>query len=230
MSIINMLAKKISNYDNPHSIGSRLRAKRATALLKLIEKNYCKYGSVNIVDIGGTKKYWTVVPEDFLEQHNVKITLVNLPGSENIQDNSRFDYIEADGCDLAQIADKSFHIAHSNSVIEHVGDWNRMVSFASEISRIAHSYFVQTPNFWFPIEPHFTVPFFHWFPKPIQIILVMKFDLGHGRRSMSVGDAVRTLERISLLNEKMFCELFQNAHIEYEFLFFFKKSFIAIKE
>jgi hypothetical protein len=230
MSIINLLAKKISNYDNPYSIGSRFRTKRAIALLHLIEKNYQDHGSVNIADIGGTEKYWNIIPDDFLEKNYVNITLVNLPGSVFVQNNPRFNYIEADGCDLKQFADKSFHIAHSNSVIEHVGNWNRMVSFAREISRIAFSYFVQTPNFWFPIEPHFMVPFFHWMPKPIQITLVMNFDLGQGKKALSVKEAARTVASIRLLKENEFCELFQDALIEPEFLFCLKKSFVAIKE
>jgi len=81
------------------------------------------------------------------------------------KDHGPFKFFEADGCNLAAFADHSFDIAHSNSVLEHVGSWARMVQFAKEVSRVSEKYFVQTPNYWFPIEPHFVTPFFQWFPK-----------------------------------------------------------------
>jgi hypothetical protein len=105
-----------------------------------------------------------------------------------------------------------------------------MVSFSKEISRVASSYFVQTPNYWFPMEPHLMIPFFQWLPKPLQIFLVMKINLGHSSKAESVDKAVRIIESVSLLNKKMFSELFKDAEVKYEFFFLLKKSFIAIRK
>jgi hypothetical protein len=64
-----------------------------------------------------------------------------------------------------------------------------MVAFAREVRRLAPSYFVQTPNFWFPMEPHWMVPAFHWLPAPVRVQMFMRFDLGHARRTDTVGAA-----------------------------------------
>src|SRR5690606_18813309 len=100
------------------------------------------------------------------------------------------EYFKADACNLADIVDQSFDIAHSNSVVEHVGEWERMIQFANELARVSRGYFVQTPNYWFPMEPHCMIPFFHWLPEPSKVWLVLNFQLGHWRRASSVEDAV----------------------------------------
>ncbi len=105
-----------------------------------------------------------------------------------------------------------------------------MEQFAKELSRISLEYFVQTPNFWFPIEPHYMTPFFHWFPKPTRIWLISHFQLGHWRKAKSTPEAVRIIENgAHLLNFDMFKSLFYEADIKKEKFVFLTKSFIAIK-
>ena len=207
----------------------RFRTKRITPLIEMITVCFKKYGYVSIIDIGGTKEYWNILPQQLLRKNNVTITIANLPGKVLPEDNEYFKFVEADGCDLSDFKDDFFHIAHSNSVIEHVGDWDRMVQFANEVSRVAKNYFVQTPNYWFPIEPHFMVPIYHWLPKPLRISMIMRFNLGHREKQQTVDGAVRTVESARLLNKKMFSYLFGDVKIFVEKLFLFPKSFIAIK-
>jgi hypothetical protein len=159
----------------------------------------------------------------------VNITLVNLPGTTKPDDHGPFTFREADACALTCFADKSFHIAHSNSVIEHVGDWQRMTQFAKEASRIPTKYFVQTPNYWFPIEPHCMTPFFHWLPKPMRVWLVAHFRLGHWRKAASTDEAVRIVESARLLNKTMLQELFRDGDIVTERFLGLPKSHIAIR-
>lgn len=229
MSITGRLAKWLSNYDSQESVGSRLRAKRIRPLLDMIAAVFNEHGLVNIVDIGGTQTYWGIVPRQYLDQHNVNLTIINLPGAALPADNGPFQFVEGDGCDLRDFADQSFHIAHSNSVLEHVGDWQRMNQFAKELSRVSQNYFVQTPNYWFPIEPHCMTPFFHWLPKPTRIWLVSHFQLGHWNKARSIDEAMQTVESARLLSRKMFQELFADAHVRTERVLWLSKSFIAIK-
>jgi len=228
------LAQRIHDYDNPRSIGSKFRAKRIAPLREMINKAYQQHGKVSIIDVGGTKTYWNLIGDKMLAEKNVTITVVNLAGTlyegGGKNNDKSFTYIEADGCDLSQFEDKSFHIAHSNSVIEHVGSWERMVKFAEEVRRVGENYFVQAPYFWFPIEPHFMVPFIHWFSEQIRVSLVMKYSMGEYKKTGNLDEAVNLVKHIHLPDKKMFSRLFSDAEIKQEKVFLFTKSLIAIKD
>lgn len=223
------LARSVANYDNKDSYGAKLRARRIAPLLEMIQQVHAEHGQVKLIDIGGTPRYWKILPDGFLEKHHVRVSLVNLPNENKEYPGEPFELVEADACDLNQIVDQSYHIAHSNSVVEHVGDWSRMVAFANEVQRVAERYFVQTPNFWFPMEPHCMTPFFHWLPKMTRVWLVSKFSLGNWPRAESVDHAVRLVESARLLNRKMMQELFKDAEIQRERFYGLSKSFVAIK-
>lgn len=229
VSITHALARWLTNYDDQRSFGSRLRARRAAPLVAMIEAAAKEHGHVDIIDIDGAEFYWGIVPAEVLQRHRVSITIVNVAGYEIKADHGPFKFRSGDGCDLAGFANGSFHIAHSNSVIEHVGDWDRMVRFAAEVQRVAKRCFVQTPNYWFPIEPHFMSPFFHWLPKPMRVWLVLHLRLGHWKKADSVDEAVRIVESARLLNRRMFAALFPRAEITTERVLGFAKSFVAIK-
>ncbi len=230
MNVTGRLAKVLSNYDSQNSMGSKLRAKRIAPLLEMIKSVFNEHGYVKIIDVGGTEPYWNIVPKQYFDEYKIQVLIVNLPGAVMLEDHGSFVFAATDGCDLADFGDKSFHIGHSNSVVEHVGDWGRMVQFAKEISRVSQKLFVQTPNYWFPIEPHFMTPFFHWLPKPIRIWLVLHLQLGHFGKATTVDEAVQIVESARLLNRAMLQELFKDAHILTEKVFWLPKSFIAVKK
>ena len=104
-----------------------------------------------------------------------------------------------------------------------------MVAFAREVRRLAPSYFVQTPNFWFPIEPHWMVPAFHWLPAPVRVQMFMRFDLGHARRTDTVGAAVLLVEHARLLDRRMFKFLFPDAQHITERVLGMSKSLVAVR-
>lgn len=229
MSFSSVLARWFSNYDSRESMGSRLRARRIAPMKEMIEAVYREHGRVEMVDLGGAENYWNIVSADFLDNHKVEITIVNIPGADLPEAHGRFKFVEADCCNLTCFADNSFQIAHSNSVIEHVGDWQRMTNFATEIARVSDKYYVQTPNYWFPIEPHFMAPFFQWLPEPARVWLVLHFQLGHRSRATNLDEAVRSVESVRLLNRKMVKALFADGEVITEWFFGLPKSFIAIK-
>lgn len=223
------LTRWLTNYDSQASMGSKLRARRIKPLLAMIDTTFRERGAVNLIDIGGTERYWGIMPEGYLDAKKVNITIINLPGENISSDQGRFKFLEGDACDLKEFEDQSFDIAHSNSVVEHVGDWRRMVRFASEMTRVARSCFVQTPNYWFPVEPHCMTPFFHWLPKPTRVWLVSRFQLGQWDKASSVSHAVEIVDSARLLNKKMLAALFQGAEISTERIFGLPKSHIAIR-
>lgn len=60
--------------------------------------------------------------------------------------------------------DKSFDVVYSNAVIEHVGNYENQRKMASEIMRVGKSWFVATPNRWYPFEFHLRLPLVTWLP------------------------------------------------------------------
>lgn len=229
MSILRSIAKKISDYENPNSLGSKFRARRVYPLIELIESVYEDYQYVNIIDVGGRRSYWSVIPTNFLHSHKVIITIINPSTADLDEDDDCFRFEIGDGCCMKQFEDCSFHIVHSNSVIEHVGDQHRIKAFADEVHCLGPYHYIQTPNYWFPIEPHFLTPFFHWLPKRMRIWLVQRFALGHRPKMTSFEDAVRLVESINLLTQKQFRQLFPTSDIITERVAFLPKSLIAIK-
>ena len=76
-------------------------------------------------------------------------------------------YIVFDGCSLP-FPDKSFDIVFSNAVIEHILGPSRQEQFAQEIMRVGKSWFVTTPNYWYPFESHYHLPFIQFMPENLQ--------------------------------------------------------------
>jgi methyltransferase family protein len=229
MGLTELVARKVTNYQDPNALASRIRRRRLEPLVRLIKGCRARHGSVRILDVGGTEEYWRLLPEPILDS-NVQVTLLNLPGEPRPSNDSRFRFVEADACDLPQYGDGAFDIVHSNSVIEHVGDWPRMVSFAGEVRRLAPNYFVQTPYFWFPIEPHWMAPLFHWLPRPVRVGLVMRLSLGHQARCETVGEAVLQVDSARLLDKRMFRYLFPDAELMVERILGVPKSLLALRE
>ena len=229
MSLTGRVARRLTNYQDVDSVGATFRRRRIGPLLQMIGSIAARKGNVSIIDVGGTAEYWKIVPVQVLESNDVRITLANIHAHCTPSANPRFTHARADGCDLSSVSDNQFDIAHSNSVIEHVGDWQRMVRFAAEIRRVAPNYFVQTPNYWFPIEPHCMTPFFHWLPRPLRVKIVMRFSLGHWRRADDVDDAVDIVESARLLDRRMMAALFPDANLIVERALTLPKSIIAVR-
>ncbi len=74
-------------------------------------------------------------------------------------------YAVFDGCCLP-FPDKSFDLVFSNAVIEHIP--GRQKQFADEIMRVGKSWFVTTPNYWYPFEAHYHLPFIQFLPRVLQ--------------------------------------------------------------
>lgn len=226
-----MNTEPLTNYDNPGSLGSRLRARRMEPLKTLIRRVHAAKGSVSILDAGGRETYWKGIDRTFLEDHNVHVTLVNLPCDLGSGGDRLFTHAAGDACELARYPDHAFDIVHSNSVIEHVGNWHRVDAFAREARRVAPNLFVQTPYYWFPVEPHFIKPLHHWLPKPLRASMWMRFRMGHRGRASDLGDAMRRLDdEPYLLDQRMLRFLFPDCRILKERFLGLTKSLIAYRE
>ncbi len=75
--------------------------------------------------------------------------------------------MQADATRGLPFADDEFDLAYSSSVVEHVAPADRP-AFAAELRRVARGWFVQTPAYSFPIEPHALLPAAHWLPPRVR--------------------------------------------------------------
>ena len=74
--------------------------------------------------------------------------------------------IAFDGCALP-FRDASFDLVYSNAVIEHLSP-EQQQRFANEVQRVGRGWFIATPNRWFPVEPHYHLPFIQFLPQAQQ--------------------------------------------------------------
>jgi SAM-dependent methyltransferase len=76
-------------------------------------------------------------------------------------------FVRADAAERLPFANDEFDLVYCSSVIEHVAP-ERREAFAAELRRVGRGWFVQTPAFSFPIEPHALLPFAHWLPVRLR--------------------------------------------------------------
>jgi SAM-dependent methyltransferase len=76
-------------------------------------------------------------------------------------------FVRADATDRLPFDDGAFDLAYCSSVVEHV-EPSRRARFAAELRRVARGWYVQTPAFAFPVEPHALLPFAHWLPATVR--------------------------------------------------------------
>ena len=67
------------------------------------------------------------------------------------------------------------------------------------MQRITKNIFVQTPNKYFPLEPHFLFPFFQFLPLGMQVWLLTHFQLGWYPKYQSKEEAKGAAKSIRLL-------------------------------
>ena len=91
-----------------------------------------------------------------------------------------------DACNLPW-EDKHFDIVYSNAVIEHLENFERQKKMATEIMRVGKSWFVTTPNRWYPFEFHMRLPFVTWLPRNGYIRFGQVISYNHMKRKYMTG-------------------------------------------
>lgn len=213
-------------------LSAHFRERRSAPLRHRIEQLSAQLGGrVRIVDLGGTAGYWRAIGYDWMRRFGVEVVCVNASGSELQRGGAGDDPVTlaiGDACNMHDHADNSFDMVHTNSVIEHVGRWRDMEAFAREVRRLAPVYYVQTPYFWCPVDPHFyRIPLFHWLPVSWKLKLLARISPGHFKATKDIGKLMNAIEGSALLDRAQFRTLFPDARIRFEMIGPIPKSLLA---
>jgi hypothetical protein len=197
---------KLFDTSRPDSFPSRFRQKRWEFFRDLVSS---VERPMRILDVGGTDKVWERI--GFADQPGICISILNI-----VQQASRHKNIECvvgDACSMPQYRDQEFDIVFSNSVIEHVGDEVRIKQMAEEVRRVGKNYYLQTPNYYFPLEPHFFFPFLQFLPISARTSLVQHLGLAFNQKSLTRAEAEAEVRGIHLLTGRQVKQLFPRARI-----------------
>jgi hypothetical protein len=201
------------------SLSQKFREKRFK-FFKTLLASFGTEKKIHILDVGGTEAYWENM--DFTSAGNIHITLLNLEAVP--VKNNNFSSVKGDATDLSVYPDKHFDIVFSNSVIEHLFNKEAQKKMAKEIRRVGKCYYVQTPNYWFPMEPHWMFPFFQFLPFGVRVFLTKNFNLGYYKKSVTTEAARERVEEVKLLTERELKELFPDGKVYREIFMGLKKS------
>jgi hypothetical protein len=201
------------------SLSNRMRDRRTSRFLKLVEP---LPRPVRILDVGGTTRYWE--QRGLAGDDRFEITTLNLEAEEPRAAN--ITPLAGDATDLSDHAG-SFDVAFSNSVIEHLGTFDRQRQMAEQMRTAAPAMWVQTPNHWFLIEPHFYFPGWQWLPRHLRYALIQRYRLGwQGPYSDPVKARTR-VDDVRLMTRAELRMLFPGAEIAAERFAGLNKSWIV---
>lgn len=170
---------------------------------------------INILDVGGTPLFW--IKMRLVGARDIAISLLNLTTSTREHYPREYEYpnvrfIRGDARQLP-FPDNEFDVVFSNSVIEHVGTLSDQRQMAQEVQRVSNRYFLQTPNYYCPVEPHFLFPCFQLLSPRLQLFLLRYYNLGWRKKTPNKQRALQELKSIRLLKLHELKALFPRATI-----------------
>jgi len=211
---------KITDCGDPNSLSNRMRSARFRYFESLVES---LPRPLRIIDIGGTQSFWE--KRGWTGREDVEITLVNLTAEPSAHPN--INCVSGDATDLSEYGDRSFDVAFSNSVIEHLFTLENQEAMAHEVQRVAAAFWVQTPNYWFPIEPHFQLPGWQWLPETCRVQILRHRRCGRRGPYPDSREARESVREVRLMTRRELSRLFPGARIVPERFLGLVKSWIV---
>ena len=144
----------------------QLSRKSRTKKFELLEAIFRPRPGDRVLDIGASGEVFLRYTLEDVYPYPEKIVAGGCNPREVVSAQSYYPqprYAIFDGCALP-FPDKSFDLVFSNAVIEHILGPGRQERFAQEIMRVGKSWFVTTPNYWYPFESHYHLPGIQFLP------------------------------------------------------------------
>lgn len=202
---------------NPRSLSARARARRWSVLLR----HFPEIGSMHVLDLGGELRFWRAAP--VRPEYVTMVNLKNVPDA----DEPWIRYVVGNACH-AEFPTADYDIVISNSLLEHVGGPKERHRLADVIHGAARRHWVQTPNRYFPIEPHWLFPGFQFLPFGARVFVTRTWPLGH-RRHRNRKRAADSVAQVELIGPGEMRRLFPTSLLWVERLAGFPKSLVAIR-
>ena len=197
---------RAANVKDPRSLSNRLRSRRFERFERLVA---ALPRPLHILDVGGTTDFWE--QRGWVDRDDIEIVTLNLKAEEPRYRN--VEPVTGDATDLSRYDDHSFDVVFSNSVIEHLFTRENQERMAREVARVGRAYWVQTPNFWFPMEPHFLFPAWHWLPEDVRVAILRRRRCGWVGPEPDPDRARQRIREIRLLTRNELRRLFPGADV-----------------
>jgi hypothetical protein len=140
-----------------------------TKIINHFYENFPALENNKILDLGVTSE--KSISANFLEQSYPFLNNVTCAATQDCKhlelEFPGVSVVQLSGNNLLPFPDNYFDIVYSNAVVEHVGSRLSQKRFITEALRVAKSYYITTPNRWFPVELHTHIPFLHYLSPPI---------------------------------------------------------------
>ncbi len=225
-SYLQRLLPSLFSYSRSDSFVNQLRTRRSTLLKGCLDQLPRGSRPARILDLGGTHHFWAMLGLADLDRFH--ITLLNLeqetlpPGLDGFASvrgtATKLDYRPGD-----------FDFVFSNSVIEHMGSREGQVRMAQEVQRLSARYLIQTPAFWFPLEPHSHVPGFQFLPHAARAVLIRHFRINYFPAGRTYAECRRVSRTTMMLTGRQFQRFFPGAQLHKERLFGLVKSYTVVR-
>lgn len=200
----------------------RFRPRRIRQLKALLPE--LMQAETTVIDVGGTPGWWA---EMGVVTRN--ITIVNIDNVHEAEVRAAgYRFICADACSLP-FEDGTFDVALSNSVIEHVGGLAQQQQFAAEMRRCGRAVYMQTPNRWFPVEPHLMALGLHWLPRSVQRRCIRWASVWGLVAKPDQGRIDEFIDSTRLLTAREVTDLYPDCRLLHERVLGLVKSFIAVR-
>lgn len=197
----------------PNSLPNKFRAKR----WDVFTEQFADLENMHVLDLGGAPSYW---------QHRTPrpkhVTVVNLDERLETADAGFTSY----SGDATRPVPGNFDLVVSNSLIEHVGGHSARAQLAHTVLGYGLPYWVQTPYRYFPIEPHWLLPFYQFLPLAARVSISR-----HWRIRPFLGNPAEAVSRtlsVELISVTEMRHLFPEARIYRERFAGLTKSITAI--
>jgi 2-polyprenyl-3-methyl-5-hydroxy-6-metoxy-1,4-benzoquinol methylase len=133
--MLNQLLENIYDHRTSNSLSANLRAKRFELFNTLMGSIPKQQSSINILDVGGVADFWERSDLLEIDAFNIRVKTININPfyEQHGTKNSKIKTMTGDATNMHQFHEQQFDVIFSNSVIEHVGNYDDQRRMASEI-------------------------------------------------------------------------------------------------